>query len=130
MSGPYDDEIARLYREGVTNVKAIRAKVGGISERSVCRALVRTGCRASKSSDERPDVDQRMVDMLVDGASYNDVAETFDVPVKWLRETIPGYGWDGSVSGSIAHALRDPRARQLFHEIRKMPLPRREEVTR
>lgn len=121
MTGAYDAEIARLYREGY-NVKAIRAEVG-ISERSVCRALIRTGCRDVKRPAPVPEFDERMRDMLVDGASYADVAETFAVPVKWLRDTLPGYGWDGRISGMLAHALKNPEVRRLHHEIRRIALP-------
>lgn len=128
MTGTRDAEIARLYTEGVTDVKAIAGKVA-LSERSVCRALIRTECRAPRQVTPAPTLTDRMVAMLEDGASYTDVAETFDVPVKWLRESAPGFGWDGSISGHLAHALRQPHVRKLFHEIRKMPLPRQEGST-
>lgn len=127
MSGPHDREIARLFRDGL-DTKAISAEVG-ISTRSVCRALIRERVRDIRVIPPRPDVDPRMLALLEDGASYADVAETFDVPVKWLRETVPGYGWDGKTSGAIAHALRKPEVRRVFHEIRSMPLDEAIRVT-
>ena len=120
MSGPYDSEIARMYRDGL-DTKAIASETG-LSTRSVCRALVRERVRDVKTPAPKPTLTQQMLDLLVDGASYADVAETFGVKASWLREAAPGYGWDGKISGSIAHALRKPEVRRLFHEIRKMPL--------
>lgn len=128
MSGPHDAVIASMYRSGTTDTKAISIEVG-LSTRSVCRALVREQVRDLRTPREHPDLDQRMIDMLVDGASYADVAETFGVAVKWLRESAPGYGWDGQTSGSIAHALRHPEVRRIFHEIRAMPLDEAIRVT-
>lgn len=127
MSGQFDAEIAQMYRDGY-DTKAISHEVG-ISTRSVCRALVRENVRELKTPAARPALDPRMLDMLKDGASYADVAETFDVGVKWLREVAPGYGWDGHTSGSIAHALRHPEVRRIFHEIRAMPLDEAIRVT-
>lgn len=120
MSGPRDAEIARMFRDGL-DTKAISIEIG-LSTRSVCRALIREKVRDVKAIAPRPDVDPRMLALLEDGASYADVAETFDVPVKWLRETLPGYGWDGHVSGALVHALRKPEMRKMYNEIQQMPL--------
>lgn len=119
MSGPRDAEIANMYRDGL-DTKAIAAEVG-LSTRSVCRALVRAKVRDLKTPPPRPVLTPRMVALLEDGASYSDVAETFGVGVKWLREAAPGYGWNGEISGMLAHALRKPEVRRVFHEIRSMP---------
>lgn len=128
MSGAHDSEIARMYRDGF-DTKAISVAVN-ISTRSVCRALIREGVRDLKSQQPSPDVDPRMLELLVDGASYVDVAETFDVPVKWLRETYPGYGWDGQISGSLVHALRKPELRLMYNEIKRMPLDEQHDTRR
>lgn len=121
MSATRDAEIARLYREVTTNTTEIGMKVG-VSARSVCRALVRAKVRDLKAPPAEHVLTQRMLDFLEDGAPYVDVAETFNVPVKWLRDNAPGYGWDGQISGSIQHALRKPEARRIFKEIRSIPL--------
>lgn len=116
-----DAEIANMYRNGY-NAKTIAAKTG-LSTRTVYRALTRTKVRDLKTPPPRPVLTDHMVALLKDGASYTDVAETFSVSVKWLRETMPGYGWDGHTSGMLAHALKNPTARRLHHEIRKIALP-------
>jgi hypothetical protein len=128
MSGPCDEQIAAMYRAGETDTKVIAAEVG-LSTRSVCRALVRTGVRDLKAlKTRRTDVDERVIAMLEDGASYADTAETFGFDVGWLREHVPGYGWNGHIAGTIARALKDPRVRQLHAEIRRIPLADAERI--
>lgn len=118
--------IAELYRSGERDTKVIAAEVG-VSPRSVCRALVKTGCRDLKVLT-RPQVTPQVMTLLEDGASYVDVGETFGLDPKWLSDNLPGFGWSGHDSGIIAHALRNPEVRRIHNEIRRMPLDEAERI--
>lgn len=117
--GKHDSEVSRLFREG-ESFDDIAAAVG-VDVRSVYRILERTGDRVVEHR-EMPTLSQKMLDLLEDGASYAEVAETFAVGVGWLRKAAPGFGWDGKISGSFARALKNPKLREMYREIQRMEI--------
>jgi hypothetical protein len=44
----------------------------------------------------------RAYDMLLDGASYHEVAETFNIPRTTLRERYPDMGWPKAEGGKFS----------------------------
>lgn len=63
--------------------------------------------------------------MLQDGASYREVAYTFDIPRSTLRGKFPGYGWTEQQGRSfIGFIAASPKRQALYDEL-EMPGKRR-----
>ena len=114
-----DEQIAELFNDGIS-INEIAAETR-VTTRTVYRSLERTGKRIPIKRPI-PTLTEQMTAMLQDGASYADVAETFDVGVVWLRNACPGYGWDGYISGTLARVLKRPEMREMYHAIQRMTI--------
>lgn len=83
------------------------AKDCGISTRTVsriCSRYLEKPRRGPKPSWNESDL-PKALELLKDGASYRDVAETFSIPRTTLRERLPGYGFDIEDTARLATAL-------------------------
>ena len=86
-----DELIARLTREG-HKTRDIAHRLG-ITERTVSRSRIRSGCAKPAQIPMSEDEISRAKQMLDDGASYAEVARTLGRYVTTFYKKFPGQGW-------------------------------------
>lgn len=99
-------EIVCLTLDGLT-AKVI-SQLCGVTERTVVRVRARNNVSVPNTG-RPPSVQdstwEAALELLEDGASYRDVAETFDIPRTTLREKLPGYGFTPEDTARLATTL-------------------------
>lgn len=86
-----EPQMRQLHNEGLSAAQiAVRLKV---NPRTISRWRVAMGIAKSPAAPFTQAERARALDLLTDGASYNEVARTLGRSTKCISNALPGFGW-------------------------------------
>lgn len=102
-----DQRVVDLSLQGLSVAEV--ARLTGFHRRTIERARARAGIAGPTPQSMDGQQIARAVQMLADGASYNEVARTLNVSVDQVRRRFPGRGWTKQQLGEYVAARRQFR---------------------